>query len=60
MADHFGDVTKMVAIGSSVQRDLPDVRLSLYICCLIRQNANSSKPMTADGQIFSAMQTDCF
>ena len=55
MADHFGDVTKMVAIGSSAQRELADIRLSFYICYLIRKNANSNKPMTADGQIFSAM-----
>ena len=35
VADHFGDVTKMVVIGSGARRELPDVRLSRYACYLI-------------------------
>jgi len=55
--DHFGDVTKMVAIGSGAQRSVPDVHLSRYACYLIVQNGDPSKPVVANGQTYFAMQT---
>ena len=56
-ADHFGDVTKMVNIGSGAQRPVPDVHLSRYACYLIVQNGDPSKPVIANGQTYFAMQT---
>ena len=38
--DHFGDVTKMVGIGSGAQREIADVRLSRYACYLVVQNGD--------------------
>lgn len=55
--DHFGDTTKMVAIGSGAQRALEDVHLSRYACYLIVQNGDPSKPVIANGQTYFALQT---
>ena len=55
--DHFGDVTKMVEIGSGAQREIADVRLSRYACYLVVQNGDPSKPVIANGQTYFAMQT---
>lgn len=55
--DHFGDTTKMVAIGSGAQRPVPDVHLSRYACYLIVQNGDSAKPVIANGQTYFALQT---
>ncbi len=57
VADHFGDVTKMVGIGSGAQRPVPDVHLSRYACYLIVQNGDPAKPVIANGQTYFAMQT---
>lgn len=56
-ASHFGDVTKMVPIGSGAQRPVPDVHLSRYACYLIVQNGDPSKSVIANGQTYFAMQT---
>lgn len=55
--DHFGDVTKMVGIGSGAKREISDVRLSRYACYLVVQNGDPSKPVIANGQTYFAMQT---
>ncbi|MGH8786782.1 MAG: DNA damage-inducible protein D [Cupriavidus necator] len=55
--DHFGDVTKMVRIGSSAKRPIADIRLSRYACYLIVQNGDPSKPVIANGQTYFAVQT---
>jgi DNA-damage-inducible protein D len=57
VADHFGDVTKMVPIGSGAHRSVPDVRLSRYACYLVVQNGDASKPVIANGQTYFALQT---
>jgi DNA-damage-inducible protein D len=57
IADHFGDVNKMVPIGSSAQRSVPDVRLDRYACYLIVQNGDPNKPVIANGQTYFALQT---
>lgn len=57
VADHFGDVTKMVPIGSGALRPVPDVHLSRYACYLIVQNGDPGKPVIANGQTYFAMQT---
>lgn len=54
--DHFGDVTKMVAIGSGAQRPVPDVELSRYACYLIVQNGDPGKSVIANGQTYFATQ----
>lgn len=56
-ADHFGDVNKMVTIGSGAQRPVADVHLSRYACYLVVQNGDSSKTVIANGQTYFAMQT---
>lgn len=55
--DHFGDVTKMVEIGSGARREVADVRLSRYACYLIVQNGDPSKSVIANGQTYFAVQT---
>ena len=55
--DHFGDITKMVEIGSGAQRPVEDIRLSRYGCYLIVQNGDPSKPVIANGQTYFALQT---
>lgn len=57
VADHFGDVTRMVGIGSGAQRSVGDVELSRYACYLIVQNGDPSKPVIANGQTYFALQT---
>ena len=57
VADHFGDVTRMVGIGSGAQRPVADVQLSRYACYLIVQNGDPSKPVIANGQTYFALQT---
>jgi DNA-damage-inducible protein D len=56
MSNHFGDVTKMVDIGSGAQRRVDDARLSRYACYLIVQNGDPSKPVIANGQTYFAVQ----
>lgn len=55
--DHFGDINRMVEIGSGARREVADVRLSRYACYLIVQNGDPGKPVIANGQTYFAMQT---
>ena len=57
VADHFGDVTTMVAIGSNAQRSVADIRLTRYACYLVVQNGDPGKPVIANGQTYFALQT---
>jgi DNA-damage-inducible protein D len=57
VVDHFGDLTKMVDIGSGAKRQVEDCRLSRYACYLIVQNGDPSKPVIANGQTYFALQT---
>jgi DNA-damage-inducible protein D len=56
-ADHFVDVTDMIAIGKGGHRQVEDVRLSRYACYLVVQNADPEKPVVALGQTYFAVQT---
>jgi len=55
--DHFGDVAKMVDIGSNTQRRVDDYKLSRYACYLIAQNGDSRKKVIALAQTYFAVQT---
>jgi DNA-damage-inducible protein D len=56
-SDHFEDVLTMVDIGSGAKRQIEDIRLSRYVCYLIVQNGDPSKPVIANGQTYFAIQT---
>ena len=55
--DHFGEVTKMAALGSGAKRGISDYTLSRYACYLVVQNGDPSKAVIANGQTYFALQT---
>jgi len=54
---HFGDVTKMVPLGSDAKRDIVDVVLTRLACYLIAMNGDPRKPEVAAAQNYFAIQT---
>ena len=57
ISDHFGDVDKMVTIGSGAQRKQNDYKLTRYACYLIAQNGDSRKKVISLAQTYFAVQT---
>lgn len=55
--NHFGDVTKMVKLGSGSEREIPDIMLSRYACYLVAQNGDPRKEPIAFAQSYFALQT---
>jgi DNA-damage-inducible protein D len=55
--NHFADISKMVPIGSGVERPIEDISLTRYACYLVAQNADSKKPPVAFAQTYFAIQT---
>lgn len=55
--DHFGDVTKMVPLGSGAFRPVPDFRLTRYAAYLVAQNGDSRKKAVAEAQTYFAVRT---
>jgi len=55
--NHFGDVTKMVKLGSGSERKIQDIMLSRYACYLIAQNADPNKESVSFAQSYFALQT---
>ncbi len=55
--DHFGNIAKMVSIGSWAERKTNDYHLSRYACYLIAQNGDSRKEEIAKAQTYFAIQT---
>ena len=54
--DHIGEVTEMIDLGKGGQRAMSSFSLSRHACYLIVQNADSSKPVIAHGQVYFAIQ----
>jgi len=57
IADHFGQLTKMVELGSNAKRETKDWKLDRYACYLISQNGDSRIPEIARAQTYFAIQT---
>ena len=57
VADHFADVSKMIAVGKGAQREVNDVLMSRYACYLCVQNSDPAKEIVALGQTYFATQT---
>ena len=57
VSDHFSHVGKMVEIGSGVEREIEDIKLTRYACYLTAQNADSRKKPVAFAQTYFAIQT---
>ncbi len=57
VCDHFGDVDKMVRIGSGAERKQNDYKLTHYACYLIAQNGDPRKEVIALAQTYFAIQT---
>lgn len=55
--NHFGDITKMVQLGSGAKREVEDYALSRYACYLIVMNGDPQKEIIALGQTYFAVKT---
>ena len=54
--NHFAGAGKMVELGSTSLREVPDYNLSRFACYLIAQNGDPRKPEIANAQKYFAIQ----
>jgi DNA-damage-inducible protein D len=55
--DHFVETHEEIQHGKGAKKEYDSYALSRYACYLIVQNADSSKPIIANGQTYFAIQT---
>ncbi|MEK7459198.1 MAG: DNA damage-inducible protein D [Patescibacteria group bacterium] len=60
VADHFREVTKMVALGSGAAKAVLDIKLDRYACYLIALNGDPKKEEVAFAQAYFVSRTRTF